>query len=193
MRAEFSKLVDLIEKCRRDRLPKNYQKINFTPPEIQTGKLDPETPYKFIRIYSYPIKKGVYGPFYRYTPNQDNLEADNYLGGYFTDTRISCCVGCVKIKLWLFDRDKRYFYKNREKLFRHRCYFKIEDDKYSTVFLGTVAYGKCVQIRPNNWIFGNDTERRNGIYFKSDAKKNKLTNKCCSKIRSKSFFRIFEK
>jgi len=162
-------------------LESNYELIEFSPPNIQYDFLHPDTKSKFEKIYSFPLKKGIYGPFYRYHINENKLKADNDLGGYFTDLK-SGCIKCIKSSLWLFDKNRKYFYRDKE-LYRHICYFRIDNDEFSTIFIGKVAFGKAIQIRPNNWIFRKD--KGNGIYFKLDKK---IEKKSCKKCQKKCLF-----
>lgn len=165
----------------------NYKAINFTPPEYQSGTLHPETKNKFTRIFSIPLSEGIYGPFYRYTPHKCNLFADNDKGGYFTLIKLNC-LNCAKRTLWLYDKNRKYFYTKNKKLYRYECYFQIIDDRYSTIFIGEIAYGNAIQIRPNNWIFGNDISE-NKIYFNPNGVELSI-NPC--KNCKKSFHDIFE-
>ena len=89
---------------------KKLKKIEFTSPKFQTGELHPETRCKFFKIYSIALNKGFYGPFYRYTPDSNELKANNDIGGYFTNEKINC-VTCAKINLWLYKKTKSTFIK----------------------------------------------------------------------------------
>lgn len=169
----------------------DYSVIKFIPPEFEVDYLHPETKNKFITINSIPIKKGIYGPFYRYSPKNCLLIADNDKGGYFTISKIDC-YNCAKRILWLYDKNRECLYKTiSNDLFRFECFFVIEDDFYSTIFVGEIAYGDALQIRPNNWIFGNDTFHKNKIYYKFECKLSH--NNCNGNICKKSFEDAFEK
>jgi len=137
-------------------------KIQFTPPTFQTGELHPDTRCKFVSISSFPLPEGIFGPFYRYTPRKTGLIADNDTGGYFTDQEFSCA-GCAKFRLWLFDKERKYFYDKEPHLYRQECYFIIDNPRYATIFTGNAAYGGAFQIRPNNWIF--DQRKGNKIVY----------------------------
>jgi len=174
-----------------DSIINNYSVIKFTQPEYEVGYLHPETKYKFITINSIPLKKGIYGPFYRYYPKNCPLLADNDRGGYFTITKIDC-YECAKRILWLYNKNREYFYKNiSNDLYRFECFFLVEDDLSSTIFVGEIAYGDALQIRPNNWIFGNDIFRKNKIYYKYEIQLSHDT--CDSNKCNKSFKDAFEK
>lgn len=184
----------------------NYKVIHFIPPDFQTETMHPETKHKFIKIFSLPLPKGLFGPFYRYTPYDNFLLADNDIGGYFTLKKVNC-IGCAKRDFWLYDKNRTYFYnKNGINLYRYECCFDIEDDSYSTIFIGEISFGDGIQVRPNNWIFGGDTNRKNKVYYKK-SKNNKLikleninnyhklsdpNDINCQKC-NKSFINIFEK
>ena len=88
---------------------KNFKIIKFPSTKTYTDELHPDTKSKFINFYSIHLTKGIYGPIYRYCPDMKNLYADNERGGYFTNLKLEC-EGCIKRKLWLYNKNRKYFY-----------------------------------------------------------------------------------
>ena len=187
---DFSILITKLKIDKKLFKHNNYKIIHFTPPDVQSGKLHPDTKHKFIKLFSLPLPKGIFGPFYRYTPNDDFLIADNDIGGYFTIKKINC-FGCAKRDFWLYDKNRKYFYEKNNSLNRFECFFEINDDTYSTIFIGNISYGDAIQVRPNNWIFGGDTYSKNKVYYKFQKKLLDPNLINCNKC-TKSFFEFFK-
>lgn len=154
-----------------------WRRIAFQPPAFQTDQLHAETACKFDRISSIPLPKGAFGPFYRYVPGNAPLKADNDVGGYFTDEKLTCA-GCAKVGLWLFDKRRRYFYEGTTSLYLQECYFLIKDPGHATIFVGAAAYGGLFQIRPNNWVLGGPAG--NKVVY---SPRGKLATDVCNRCR----------